>query len=79
VRQLTEIAHDRGIATDCYIHESPLLEKDEHFKYADNNVTYITRIDWPDVEETIQWLTENQDSVRKCSTRILGYGRWSTS
>ena len=51
-----------GIATDYHINESPLLEQDEHSKHADNNVTYITRDDWPLVEETIQWLTEKQDS-----------------
>ena len=65
VRQLTEIAHDCGIATDYHINESPLLEQDEHFKHADNNVTYITKDDWPAVEETIQWLTEKQDSGYK--------------
>ena len=34
VRQLTEIAHDCGIATDYHINESPLLEQDEHFKHC---------------------------------------------
>jgi MoaA/NifB/PqqE/SkfB family radical SAM enzyme len=65
VRELTEIAHDCGIATDYHINESPLLEQDEHFKHADNNVTYINKEDWPAVEETIQWLTEKQDSGYK--------------
>jgi hypothetical protein len=63
VRQLTEIAHDLGIATDYHINESPLLSQDEHFKHA--TVTYITRNDWPKVEETIQWLTERQDAGYK--------------
>src|ERR1700739_1926398 len=65
VRQLTEIAHDLGIATDYHINESPLLAQDEHFRHADSNVTYITKEDWPAVEETIQWLTEKQDSGYK--------------
>jgi MoaA/NifB/PqqE/SkfB family radical SAM enzyme len=65
VRELTEIAHDCGIATDYHINESPLLEQDEHFKHADDNVTYITRDDWPAVEETIQWLAEKQDAGYK--------------
>ena len=47
VRQLTEIAHDHGIATDYHINESPLLQQDEHFRHADQNVTYITEDDWP--------------------------------
>jgi MoaA/NifB/PqqE/SkfB family radical SAM enzyme len=65
VRQLTEIAHDNGIATDYHINESPLLEQDEHFKHAHENVTYIRKDDWPAVEETIQWLTERQDAGYK--------------
>jgi pyruvate-formate lyase-activating enzyme len=65
VRELTEIAHDNGIATDYHINESPLLEQDEHFKHADDNVTYISKNDWPAVEETIQWLTEKQDAGYK--------------
>jgi organic radical activating enzyme len=79
VRQLTEIAHDCGIATDYHINESPLLEQDEHFKHADNNVTYITKDDWPAVEDTIQWLTEKQDPATRWSTRIRVSGKWSTS
>ena len=65
VRQLTEIARDLGIATDYHINESPLIEQGEHFRHAENNVTYITKDDWPAVEETIQWLTEKQDSGYK--------------
>ena len=65
VRQLTEIAHDNGIATDYHINESPLLEQDEHFQHAENNVTYITKNDWPAVEETVEWLAEKQDAGYK--------------
>jgi MoaA/NifB/PqqE/SkfB family radical SAM enzyme len=65
VRQLTEIARDLGIATDYHINESPLNEQDEHFEHAGDNVTYIRKEDWPAVEETIQWLTEKQNSAYK--------------
>ncbi len=65
VRELTEIARDHGIATDYHINESPLLEQDDHFKHKDENETYITREDWPAVEETVQWLTEKQDAGYK--------------
>ena len=40
VRQLTEIAHDVGIATDYHINESPMLEQ-PHFKHKDGNSTFI--------------------------------------
>jgi hypothetical protein len=36
-----------GIATDYHINESPLLAQDDHFKHAEENVTYITKEDWP--------------------------------
>jgi hypothetical protein len=45
IKQLTEIAHDNGIATDYHINESPMLEQD-HFKHCDENSTYITKEDW---------------------------------
>src|SRR4249919_124322 len=34
VKELTEIAHDHGIATDYHINESPMMEQD-HFKHLD--------------------------------------------
>jgi hypothetical protein len=58
VRQLTEVAHECGIATDYHINESAPLEQDEHLKHADQHVTYIAKDDWSALEETIQWLTE---------------------
>ena len=42
VKQLTEIAHDNGIATDYHINESPMIEQ-PHFKHMDENSTYITQ------------------------------------
>jgi MoaA/NifB/PqqE/SkfB family radical SAM enzyme len=57
VRQLTEIAHEYGIATDYHINESPMLEQ-PHFQHATGNSTFITPEDWPRVDELIDWLIE---------------------
>jgi pyruvate-formate lyase-activating enzyme len=38
IKQLTEIAHDNGIATDYHINESPMIEQ-EHFQHYDGNST----------------------------------------
>ncbi len=57
VQQLTEIAHDNGIATDYHINESPMLEQD-HFKHQGHNSTYITSQDWPKVDALVDWLIE---------------------
>jgi len=57
IRELTEIAHDNGIATDYHINESPMLEQ-EHFQHYDNNSTYITKQDWPKVDALIDWIIE---------------------
>ena len=40
VRQLTELAHDNGIATDYHICESPMTEQ-PHFKHLYTNPTFI--------------------------------------
>ena len=42
IQQLTEIAHDNGIATDYHINESPMLDQPQ-FKHLDDNSTYITQ------------------------------------
>lgn len=57
VKVLTEIAHDHGIATDYHINESPMLEQ-PHFQHKDRNTTFITKDDWPKVDELIHWLIE---------------------
>jgi MoaA/NifB/PqqE/SkfB family radical SAM enzyme len=57
VRELTEIAHDAGIATDYHINESPLLQQD-HFEHAGQNSTFIRPEDWPRVDELIDWIVE---------------------
>ena len=55
VMELTEIAHDVGVATDYHISESPIFEQ-RHFKHKSGNSTYITEEDWPEVDAVIDWL-----------------------
>lgn len=64
VRQLTEIAHDSGIATDYHINESPMLDQ-PHFKHNDGNNTFITKEDWPGIDALIDWLVEKNKSGYK--------------
>src|SRR5215813_8970624 len=61
VRQLTELAHDNGIATDYHICESPMTEQ-PHFKHLYSNPTFIREKDHPAVAELIDWLIEKQKS-----------------
>ncbi len=63
VKQLTEIAHDHGIATDYHINESPMLEQ-EHFQHYDSD-TFIHPEDWPKVDEVVDWLIEKNRSGYK--------------
>ncbi len=55
IKQLTEIAHDYGIATDYHINESPMLEQ-SHFKHLDGNDTFIRPEDYPQVDALLDWL-----------------------
>lgn len=64
VKQLTEIAHDDGIATDYHINESPMTEQ-EQFRHRDGNSTFITPEDWPLIDETVDWLIAKQKSGYK--------------
>ncbi len=64
VKQLTEIAHENGIATDYHINESPMLEQ-EHFKHYDENDTFIRKEDWPRVDDLVEWLVEKNRSGYK--------------
>ncbi len=57
VRQLTETAHDVGIATDYHINESPMLAQ-PHFRHNSGNSTFITKEDWPAVDLLIDWLID---------------------
>ena len=61
VRQLTELAHDNGIATDYHICESPMTEQ-PHFKHLYTNPTFIREEDHPLVCELVDWLIEKQKS-----------------
>lgn len=64
VRELTEIAHENGIATDYHINESPMIEQ-PHFKHLGENSTYITREDWPRVDALLDWLIDKNKSGYK--------------
>ncbi len=64
VRQLTEIAHDTGIATDYHINESPMLDQ-PHFRHNNGNSTFITPADWPGIDALIDWLVEKNRSGYK--------------
>jgi MoaA/NifB/PqqE/SkfB family radical SAM enzyme len=61
VKKLTEVARDYGIATDYHINESPMTEQG-HFEHYDDNPTFITRKDWPRIEELVDWLIEKNQS-----------------
>jgi MoaA/NifB/PqqE/SkfB family radical SAM enzyme len=61
VRQLTELAHESGVATDYHICESPMTEQ-PHFKHLYSNPTFIREEDHPMVCELVDWLVEKQKS-----------------
>jgi len=69
IRMLTEIARENRIATDYHINESPMLEQ-EHFQHIDDNSTFITRQDWPKVDELVDWLIEKNRSGYKMVNSI---------
>lgn len=59
VRQITEWAHERRIATDYHINETPMLEQsDGHFKHLHDNPTYIWPEDWRNIDAVVDWLIE---------------------
>ena len=64
VKQLTEIARDSGIATDYHINESPMLDQ-PHFVHQTGNSTFITKEDWPRIDELVDWLIEKNKSGYK--------------
>jgi MoaA/NifB/PqqE/SkfB family radical SAM enzyme len=64
VRQLTEIAHENGVATDYHLNEPPMMEQD-HFQHRQENPTFIRREDWPQVDELLDWLIEKNRSGYK--------------
>jgi MoaA/NifB/PqqE/SkfB family radical SAM enzyme len=59
VKELTEIAHDNGIATDYHVNETPMLEQ-THFKHLDENQTYLTPDDWPKVDALLDYLQDKR-------------------
>jgi MoaA/NifB/PqqE/SkfB family radical SAM enzyme len=65
VRQLTEIAHDHGIATDYHLNESPMLDQPHFHNAGDGNSTFVTREDWPRVDALVDWLIEENLSGYK--------------
>jgi len=61
VRQLTELAHDHGIATDYHICETPMMEQ-ENFDKLEDNPVFIREQDHAPISELIDWLIEKQRS-----------------
>ncbi|MCU1265238.1 MAG: Radical domain heme biosynthesis protein [Acidobacteria bacterium] len=59
VKELTEIAHASGIATDYHINETPMTEQD-HFKHLTENQTYLTPEDWPKVDALLDYLNDKR-------------------
>jgi MoaA/NifB/PqqE/SkfB family radical SAM enzyme len=61
VRQLTELAHESGIATDYHICETPMLEQ-EKLQPTDENPVFIRPEDHEAIGELLDWLIEKQKS-----------------
>ena len=61
VKELTEIAHDNGIATDYHINETPMTEQ-IHFKHLDENQTYLTPDDWSKVDALLDYLNDKRNN-----------------
>jgi MoaA/NifB/PqqE/SkfB family radical SAM enzyme len=59
VKELTEIAHDNGVATDYHINETPMTEQ-SHFKHLNENSTYLTPEDWPKVDALLDYLNDKR-------------------
>lgn len=59
VKELTEIAHDNGVATDYHINETPMTEQ-SHFKHLTENSTYLTPDDWPKVDALLDYLNDKR-------------------
>ena len=59
VRELTQIAHDSGIAIDYHINETPLFDQ-PNFKHMQDNPTYIRPQDYARVDELVDWIIARQ-------------------
>jgi MoaA/NifB/PqqE/SkfB family radical SAM enzyme len=64
IRALTDIAREHRIATDYHINEPPMITP-EHFEHLHDNVTYIHKEDWPEVDQLVDWLIEKNRSGYK--------------
>jgi len=57
VLELTEVGRQNGVATDYHINEEPLVEQ-RHFRYYQNNPTYIREEDWSRIDALLDELVE---------------------
>jgi MoaA/NifB/PqqE/SkfB family radical SAM enzyme len=69
VRELTELAHAHGIATDYHIVESPMTEQ-THYKHLNDNPNFIRPEDFPAVDELLDWIIEKQKAGYKMTNSI---------
>jgi MoaA/NifB/PqqE/SkfB family radical SAM enzyme len=69
VRELTELAHEHGIATDYHVVESPMTEQ-THYKHLNDNPNFIGPEDFPEVDELLDWLIEKQKQGYKMTNSI---------
>jgi MoaA/NifB/PqqE/SkfB family radical SAM enzyme len=60
VRELTELAHEYGVATDYHIVESPMTAQ-PHFKHLEENPTFVRPEDMPKIDELLDWLIDKQN------------------
>jgi MoaA/NifB/PqqE/SkfB family radical SAM enzyme len=69
VRQLTELAHEHGVATDYHIVESPMTEQ-SHFKHMQENPTFLRPQDFPEVDALLDWLIDKQSQGYKMTNSM---------
>ncbi len=73
VRQLTELAHDNGIATDYHICETPMIQP-ENFKHFEDNPVFIREEDHAPIGELLDWLIEKQNAGWKMVNSVERLG-----
>lgn len=61
VRELTEIAHDRNVATDYHLNEAP-MQAQPHFSRATDNDTYLRPEDHAAIDDLLDELAERNKS-----------------
>ncbi len=57
VKVLTELAKEYDIGIDYHIVESPIIDA-PHFKHLNENSTFLTPADYPQVDELIDWIVD---------------------